>query len=448
MTNGPERTAGTARAAGEEGGDLPSASRRSFLRAAGAIGLGTAAAVGFSATEAAAGTAGTAAAPAAENPRNAPTAEDAAAAEAPEAADSAGAAARGTRPPVRTGTGLDRLPHPLVIAHRGASGYRPEHTLGSYELALELGADVIEQDLVPTRDGQLVVRHENNIAETTDVADHPEFASRRTTRTIDGQSLTGWFTEDFTLAELRTLRAKERLPQQRQRNTLYDGRWPIPTFREVAEFAERRSRSLGRPVWLYVETKHPSYFRSIGLPLEERLAAELRRAGLEGKRGRAILQSFEPSSLQRLAKLVGNPRVQLLGAADTQPYDFVLAGDKRTVADLVTPAGLQWIASFAHGIGPTTQLIAPVDAAGKVQPSTSLVPDAHRANLVLHPYTVRNENGFLPADFRRGTDPAAYGDAIGWARYLYEQGVDGFFTDQSDTTVLARSDFWAAHGVN
>ncbi|GAA0659381.1 glycerophosphodiester phosphodiesterase [Kitasatospora atroaurantiaca] len=391
-------------------------SRRWFLRTSGAVGLGAAAL---------------------------------STAAVPEAFADAPAESTGTRPPVRTGTGLDRLPHPLVIGHRGASGYRPEHTLGSYELALELGADVIEQDLVPTKDGQLVVRHENNIAETTDVANHPEFADRRTTKTVDGQQLTGWFTEDFTLAELRTLRAKERLPQQRQRNTLYDGRWPIPTFREVTEFAERRSRTLGREVWLYVETKHPSYFRSIGLPLEERLAAELRRAGLAGRRGRAILQSFEPSSLQRLAALVENPRIQLLGDRTTRPYDFVLAGDTRTVADLVTPAGLRWIAGYAHGIGPTTQLIAPTDpATGKLQPVTSLVPDAHASGLVLHPYTVRNENGFLPADFRHGTDPAAYGDAIGWARFLYEQGVDGFFTDNSDTTVLARADFWASRGVS
>ncbi|WP_431677358.1 glycerophosphodiester phosphodiesterase [Kitasatospora sp. KL5] len=391
-------------------------SRRTFLRATGAAGLG-ATALGTAAT----------AAPA-------------------YAADEQRAA--GTRPPVRTGTAMDRLPHPLVVAHRGASGYRPEHTLGSYELALELGADVIEQDLVPTRDGHLVVRHENNIAETTDVADHPEFAARRTTKTVDGTPLTGWFTEDFTLAELRTLRAKERLPQQRQRNTPYDGRWPVPTFREVVEFAEKRSRSLGRPVWLYVETKHPSYFRSIGLPLEERLADELRRCGLAGRNGRAILQSFEPSSLQRLAKLVGNPRVQLLSGPTTQPYDFVLAGDRRTVADLVTPAGLRWLASFAQGIGPTTQLIAPVDAAGRLLPPTTLVADAHAAGLVLHPWTVRNENSFLPVDFRRGTDPNAYGDAIGWARRLYDLGVDGFFTDNTDTSVLARGDFWTARGVN
>ncbi|MFI5527135.1 glycerophosphodiester phosphodiesterase [Kitasatospora sp. NPDC051853] len=405
-------------------------SRRWFLRAGGAIGVG-AAALGAGAVPAAAADG--------DAQGRARGAED-----GPQAQR-----ATGTRPPVRTGTGLDRLPHPLVVAHRGASGYRPEHTIGAYELALDLGADVIEQDLVPTKDGHLVVRHENEIGGTTDVADRKEFEGRKTTRTIDGKAVTGWFTEDFTLAELRTLRAKERLPLQRQRNTVYDGRWSVPTFREVAEFAARRARTTGRDVWLYVETKHPSYFRSIGLPLEERLATELRRAGLAGRHGRAILQSFEPSSLQRLAGLVDNPRIQLLSDAATQPYDFVLAKDPRTVADLVTPAGLRWISGFAHGIGPTTNLIAPVDpATGKLRPVTTLVTDAHAANLLLHPYTLRNENSFLPADFRRGTDPNAYGDSIAWARFLMDQGVDGFFTDHTDTSRLARSDFWAAKGVS
>lgn len=401
------------------------ASRRWFLRTSGALGLGAAAL----------STAGAGEAFAVE----------------PQAAEAGPTdrQATGTRSPVRTGTGLDRLPHPLVVAHRGASGYRPEHTIGAYRHALDLGADVIEQDLVPTKDGHLVVRHENEIGGTTDVAHHPEFADRRTTKQIDGRSTTGWFTEDFTLAELRTLRATERLPQQRQRNTLYDGRWAVPTFREVVEFARDRSRSTGRPVWLYVETKHPSYFRSIGLPLEERLATELRRAGLAGRNGRAILQSFEPSSLQRLAELVDNPRIQLLSDRTTRPYDFVLAGDTRTVADLVTPDGLHWIAGFAHGLGPTTNLIAPVDpVTGKLQPATTLVADAHAKGLLLHPYTLRNENAFLAADFRRGVDPNAYGDPIGWARFLMEQGVDGFFTDHPDTSLLARADFWAARGVS
>lgn len=333
------------------------------------------------------------------------------------------------------------LPYPTVIGHRGASGYRPEHTLGSYQLALDLGADVIEQDLVPTRDGHLVCRHENEIGGTTDVADHPAFAARRTTKSIDGVSVTGWFTEDFTLAELKTLRAKERIPAVRQRGTLYDGVWAVPTFEEVLRWADREGERRGRPVWLHVETKHPSYFRDLGLGLEEPLARLLRRYGRDGRRAATFLQSFEPSSIQRLAKLVQAPRVVLLGAANTRPWDFERAGDRRTVADLVTPAGLKWIAGFAQGIGPTLDLILPRDAAGRLGEPTTLVRDAHARGLLLHPYTARNENSFLPAEYRKGTDPAAYGDAFGAFRRYFEQGIDGIFTDNPDTGLLAAEDF-------
>lgn len=333
------------------------------------------------------------------------------------------------------------LPCPTIIAHRGASGYRPEHTLGSYQLALDMGAHVIEQDLVPTRDGHLVCRHENDITGTTDVAAHPEFASRRTTKSVDGVSLTGWFTEDFTLAELKTLRAKERIPANRQENTLYDGRWAIPTFEEVLRWAEKEGHRRGRPVWLHVETKHPTYFRGLGLGLEERLARLLRRYGRDRRNSPVFLQSFEPSSIQRLAGLVDSPRVVLLSAANTRPWDFVQAGDPRTVADLVKPDGLKWIASYAQGIGPTLDLIIPKDANGKLGTPTSLVRDAHAKDLFLHPYTMRNENTFLPADFRRGTDPNAYGDAFGAFKVYFETGIDGIFTDNSDTGLLSAADF-------
>ncbi|MFF0064386.1 glycerophosphodiester phosphodiesterase [Streptomyces sp. NPDC005279] len=333
------------------------------------------------------------------------------------------------------------LPCPTIIAHRGASGYRPEHTLGSYQLALDMGAHVIEQDLVPTSDGHLVCRHENDITGTTDVAAHPEFASRRTTKSVDGVSLTGWFTEDFTLAELKTLRAKERIPANRQENTLYDGRWAIPTFEEVLRWAEKEGHRRGRPVWLHVETKHPTYFRGLGLGLEERLAKLLRRYGRDRRNSPVFLQSFEPSSIQRLAGLVDSPRVVLLSAANTRPWDFVRAGDPRTVADLVKPDGLKWIASYAQGIGPTLDLIIPKDANGKLGTPTSLVRDAHAKDLILHPYTMRNENTFLPADFRRGTDPNAYGDAFGAFKVYFETGIDGIFTDNSDTGLLAAADF-------
>ncbi|MEU8620397.1 glycerophosphodiester phosphodiesterase [Streptomyces sp. NPDC048623] len=339
------------------------------------------------------------------------------------------------------GHGYRSLPVPTVIGHRGASGYRPEHTLGSYQLALDMGADVVEQDLVPTKDGHLVCRHENDITGTTDVADHPEFASRKTAKTVDGVALTGWFTEDFTLAELKTLRAKERIPATRQRNTLYDGRWAVPTFEEVLRWAEQEGRRRGRPVWLHVETKHPTYFRSIGLPLEERLAKLLRRYGRHRADSPVFLQSFEPGSIQRLAKLVDSPRVVLLSGASSRPWDFVAAGDPRTVADLVTPAGLRWIASYAQGIGPTMDLILPRDASGRLAAETTLVRDAHAQGLILHPYTMRNENAFLPTEYRRGTDPNAYGDAFGLLKRYFETGIDGIFSDNADTALLAAAEF-------
>ncbi|MFJ1667809.1 glycerophosphodiester phosphodiesterase [Streptomyces bottropensis] len=349
----------------------------------------------------------------------------------------AGEAASGTK----SGGGYRRLPVPTIIAHRGASGYRPEHTLGSYQLALDMGAHVIEQDLVPTKDGHLVCRHENDITGTTDVSAHPEFADRKATKVVDGVTYTGWFTEDFTLAELKTLRAKERIPGNRQENTLYDGRWEIPTFEEVLRWADKEGRKRGERVWLHVETKHPTYFRKLGLGLEEPLAKLLRKYDRHKKNAPVFLQSFEPSSIQRLNDLVDSPLVVLLSGAATRPWDFVEAGDPRTVADLVKPAGLAWIASFANGIGPTLDLIIPRDAGGNLTTPTTLVADAHTKNLILHPYTMRNENTFLPANFRRGTDPNAYGDAFGAFKVYFDTGIDGIFTDNADTGLLARADF-------
>ncbi|KEF07040.1 MULTISPECIES: glycerophosphodiester phosphodiesterase [Streptomyces] len=333
------------------------------------------------------------------------------------------------------------LPVPLIVGHRGASGYRPEHTFGSYQLALDMGADVIEQDVVPTKDGHLVCRHENDITATTDVSAHPEFADRRTTKTVDGVKLTGWFTEDFTLAELKTLRAKERIPGTRQHNTLYDGVWDVPTFEEVLKWADREGRKRGRRIWLHIETKHPTYFRKLGLGLEERLARLLRTYGRHRKNSPNFLQSFEPSSIQRLGKLVDCPKVVLLGTLKDRPWDFEVAGDPRTTADLVKPAGLKWIAGFAEGIGPDLTVILPRTKDDKLGKPTSVVRDAHAAGLVLHPYTGRNENTFLPADFRRGTDPNAYGDALGYFKKCLATGIDGLFSDNCDTALLAAAEF-------
>ncbi|MFE9451384.1 glycerophosphodiester phosphodiesterase [Streptomyces sp. NPDC006739] len=340
------------------------------------------------------------------------------------------------------GRGLKSLPVPTVIGHRGASGYRPEHTFGSYDLALDLGADVVEAgDLVPTRDGHLVCRHEPEIGGTTNVADHPEFAGRRTTKVLDGVSTTGWFTEDFTLAELKTLRAIERIPANRPHNTLYNGRWEIPTFEEVLKWQDEQTRRRGRQVWIYPETKHPTYFRKLGLGLEERVAKLLHKYGKDGRNSPVILQSFEPTSIQKLNQLVDNPLVVLLSTADSRPWDFVEAGDPRTVADLITPKGLREIAGYAQGIGPTLDLVIPKNADGTLGRPTTLVADAHKVGLVLHPYTMRNENPFLPAEFRKGAAVDAYGDPFGAFRTYFATGIDGVFTDNADTAVLARADF-------
>ncbi|MFF4348410.1 glycerophosphodiester phosphodiesterase [Streptomyces sp. NPDC001530] len=360
----------------------------------------------------------------------------------------AGAAALGAAGTARAadarhgGGGLKSLPVPTIIGHRGASGYRPEHTFGSYQLALDMGADVVEAgDLVPTKDGHLVCRHEPEIGGTTDVSAHPEFADRKTTKTLDGVATTGWFTEDFTLAELKTLRAVERIPANRPHNTLYNGRWEIPTFEEVLRWQDEQTRKRGKQVWIYPETKHPTYFRKLGLGLEERVAKLLRKYGKDKTNSPVILQSFEPSSIQRLDKLVDNPLVVLLSGASSRPWDFVEAGDPRTVADLVTPEGLEWIASYAQGIGPTLDLVIPKDASGNLTTPTTLVDDAHDAGLILHPYTMRNENPFLPANFRKGTDPTAYGDVFGAFKTYFATGIDGVFSDNADTALLARADF-------
>ncbi|MEV6176558.1 glycerophosphodiester phosphodiesterase [Streptomyces sp. NPDC052016] len=339
------------------------------------------------------------------------------------------------------GKGLKSLPVPTIIGHRGASGHRPEHTFGAYQLALDLGADIVEAgDLVPTKDGHLVCRHEPEIGGTTDVASHPEFAGRRTTKLLDGVPTTGWFTEDFTLAELKTLRATERIPANRPHNTLYDGRWEIPTFEEVLRWQDEQTRKRGKQVWIYPELKHPTYFRKLGLGLEERVAKLLRKHGKDGKNAPVILQSFEPTSIQRLNKLVDNPLVVLLSGAGTRPWDFVETGDPRTVADLVTRKGLREIAGYAQGIGPTLDLVIPKDASGNLTTPTTLVKDAHAVGLVLHPWTLRNENPFLPANFRKGTDADAYGDVFGAYRAYFATGIDGVFTDQPDTGLLARED--------
>jgi glycerophosphoryl diester phosphodiesterase len=355
-------------------------------------------------------------------------------------AGSAGEPAASGGPGGGHGSGA-KLPFPAVIGHRGASGYRPEHTFGSYQLALDMGADVIEQDVVPTKDGYLVCRHENDISQTTDVSDHPEFADRKTTKKVDGVEIHGWFTEDFTLAEIRTLRAKERIPKQRQHNTLYDGRWGVPEFEEVLKWADEQGRRRGRPVWLYTETKHPTYFRKRGLELEPKLAALLHKYGRDEAGSPQFVQSFEPSSLQKLGKLIRTPGVFLVDALDTQPWDFTEAGDKRTVADLIKPEGLKWISTFAAGVGPVLELVIPRKKDDTTDKPSTLVRDAHAHRLLVHPYTVRCENSFLPKNFRRGDAPNDYGDAFGAYHAYFGTGIDALFSDMADAALLAAEEF-------
>jgi glycerophosphoryl diester phosphodiesterase len=332
-------------------------------------------------------------------------------------------------------------PRPIVIAHRGASGERPEHTLESYQLAIDQGADFIEPDLVATKDGALVCRHENEVSGTTDVASRPEFASRRTTKTIDGVVVSGWFTEDFTLAELRTLRARERLPALR--GTSFDGRFGVPTFDEVlalAAMANARPERRGRPVGVYPETKHPSYFEGLSLPLEAPLLEALRRQGLDRPDAPVFIQSFEVANLRRLATLTRVPLIQLVEPAG-RPWDFTLGHVVRTYADLMQPEGLREIATYARGIGVHKDMVLPRDGAGRLQPPTSLVRDAHAAGLLVHVFTLRAENEFLPAELRRGLSPSARGDMAAEAALFLRAGVDGYFTDYPAIGVEAREAF-------
>jgi glycerophosphoryl diester phosphodiesterase len=293
-------------------------------------------------------------------------------------------------------------PRPLIIGHRGASGHRPEHTLEGYRLAAEMGADFIEPDLVSTKDGVLIARHENEISGTTDAAER--FPDRKKTKTIDGQSITGWFTEDFTLAEIKTLRARERLAF---RSHAYDGKFQVATFDEVIELAQQLGRELGRPIGIYPETKHPTYFRGINLPIEEKLLASLEKHGWNRKDAPVFIQSFEQENLRTLRKQTQVRLIQLAGSAA-----------------MVTPEKLKDIATYADGIGPEKRLVIPVAADGTVGPPTDLVARAHALGLLVHPYTLRIDKEFLPAGYK--------GDAQLEFKQFRDAGVDGLFTDFPD----------------
>lgn len=307
----------------------------------------------------------------------------------------------------------------IVIAHRGASGERPEHTLAAYERAIDQGAHYIEPDLVPTKDGVLVARHENEISGTTDVASRPEFAARKATKVIDGESVTGWFTEDFTLAELRTLRARERLPDLRRANTGFDGLYPVPTFAEVIALVRAKEAESGRRIGLYPEIKHPAYFAALGQDLPALLVAELDRAGLNRADALVFIQCFEAGPLERLNAMTPLPLVQLV-AAEGGPADR----PGLTYAAMLSDAGLKQLAAHVDAIGAELPLLVSPEG----QP-TGLIARAHAAGLKVHGWTLRRENRFLPPPLRNGTDPAAAGQiARAWAM-LRAAGIDGVFSD-------------------
>lgn len=321
----------------------------------------------------------------------------------------------------------------VVIGHRGASALRPEHTLAAYRQSIKDGADMIEPDLVSTRDGVLVARHENEISGTTDVAARPEFADRKHERIVDGEKVEGWFVEDFSLAELKTLRARERLPQLR--STDHDGQYEIPTLEEIIALAATESAARDRVIGLIPEIKHPTYFQRIGLAMEEKLLALL-AAHAHTRTAPVTIQSFEIANLRelrgRLGDSPGNIRLlQLLGDPQEQPGDVLAAGGELRYADMMAPAGLRAIAKYADAIGPYSRSVIPVDKQGRLGEPTSLVRDAHAAGLQVQPYTFRPENQFLPRALWEGEDPRTRNEAgsIAEIRAYLKAGIDGFFTD-------------------
>ncbi|MFW3172616.1 glycerophosphodiester phosphodiesterase family protein [Geodermatophilus sp. CPCC 206100] len=318
---------------------------------------------------------------------------------------------------------------PPVVGHRGASAYRPEHTAAAYELAIDLGADMIEPDVVVSRDGVLVVRHENELSRSTDVAAHPEFADRRTTRVVGGRERTGWFTEDFTLDELRTLRAVERMPELRPLNTTYDGRFGILTLAEVVALARWRSTP-ERPVRVLAELKKPTWAGEHGLPMVQLVAAELRRLRADTPDGTVVLQSFDAAGLRALRAELG----------DAGPTMLQLVDDAAADDALVTPAGLREVSTYAQGIAPSRHRILLRDADQTMTGVSTLVSQAHRAGLLVVPWTLRPENAFLPRHLRRGGDPMGAGDMQTEARLLLALGVDGLITDAPDIAVRARAE--------
>jgi glycerophosphoryl diester phosphodiesterase len=361
---------------------------------------------------------------------------------------------------------------PIVIGHRGGgSGYLPEHTLEAYALGIELGADYVEPDLVATKDGRLIARHEPNMINTTNVKDLPQFASRKRTAVIDGASEEGFFASDFTLAEIKTIRAVQPLAERDQR---FNGQFEIPTLEEVIEFVKRKSREKDRTIGIYPETKHPTYHQKIGLALEDRLVDALKRAGWNRRSAPVFIQSFETANLKYLRSRTPVKLVQLVDADDVnldgslafnapydKPYDWVVSGRAGLFKDLLTPAGLAEVKTYADGIGPWKPYLQSSagtdankdgkaddingdglvnDADRKLLPPTDIVANAHRLGLLVHPFTFRNEQRRLASDDK--------GNPINEYLRFYELGVDGLFSDFADTAFAARTMFLLANDKN
>lgn len=341
--------------------------------------------------------------------------------------------------PKNTGGGADMC-RPTVIAHRGASGYVPEHTLGSYALAITMGADYVEPDLVMTKDGHLIARHDSELSQTTDVSQITEFALRKRTQTVDDQEVTGWFTEDFTLAEIKTLRTVERIPNTRPGNARINGSFTVPTFQEIIDLVKGLQISLHRQIGLYPEIKHSTHFKRLGLPMEQLVVDTFHRNGYKGSQAPVYIQSFEVNNLKELKNLTELRLLQLYESDKwKQPYDQVVLGTGLTYGDMAASGGLKEVAKYAAAVGPDKSYIIPRDSENRLGTPTNFVTDAHMVGLKVHPYTFRAENVFLPAEYRSAdTSESAIGDFSAELRIYIATGIDGLFSDQPDVPVRVR----------
>lgn len=332
---------------------------------------------------------------------------------------------------------------PTIIAHRGACGYVPEHTLESYTLSVLMGADFVEPDLVMTRDNVLIARHDNQLHLTTNVSYHPTFADREKSKTVDGVLESGWFVEDFSLSEIKELMAIERIPNIRPANTVYDGQFEIPTFQEIIDRVRTLEQLLGRTIGIYPETKHPSHFLALGMPMDEMLVKQLHRNGYQGKDAPIYIQSFEISNLRKIRRMTDIPLIQLLSPTG-QPFDAVCARSPLTYDNMATAEGLKTIAEYADGVGPEKyHFILPRTDGDHLDEAhaTDFVRNAHSAGLKVHPYTFRAENFFLSHDYRKGDDQTAQGESVAEVLLFLKLGIDGLFIDQADIGREAKRQF-------